>query len=210
MSFFKRNHKDYKTDTELIKLYQQTADLVYLGELYERYSSLVYGISLKYLKDREESKDAVMQVFEKLILELNDKEIKNFKAWLHVVAKNYCLMCLRSNKAKGINIGFNDQVENENSGLQEYIDESFNKNNSESLLNALENAIGELPDEQKLCIDLFFMQNKSYKEISDITGFELKKIKSYIQNGKRNMKMFIENATKNILVFILMFSLFFL
>lgn len=209
MSFFKRNHKDYKTDLELIKLYQQTADLAYLGELYERYSSLVYGISLKYLKDREESKDAVMQIFEKLIVELKNKEINNFKAWLHVVAKNYCLMWLRSNKEKGSKVGFNDQIENENTNLQEHIDESFNKNNNENKLIALESAIGELSDEQKLCIDLFFMQNKSYKEISEITGFDLKKIKSYIQNGKRNMKVFIENATKTILIFIVIFTLFF-
>jgi len=209
VSFFKRNHKDYKTDLELIKLYQQTADLAYLGELYERYSSLVYGISLKYLKDREESKDAVMQIFEKLIVELKNKEINNFKAWLHVVAKNYCLMWLRSNKEKGSKVGFNDQIENENTNLQEHIDESFNKNNNENKLIALESAIGELSDEQKLCIDLFFMQNKSYKEISEITGFDLKKIKSYIQNGKRNMKVFIENATKTILIFIVIFTLFF-
>ena len=192
MSFFKRNHKDYKTDLELIKLYQQTADLAYLGELYQRYSSLVYGISLKYLKDREESKDAVMQIFEKLIVELKNKEINNFKAWLHVVAKNYCLMWLRSNKEKGSKVGFNDQIENENTNLQEHIDESFNKNNNENKLIALESAIGELSDEQKLCIDLFFMQNKSY-----------------IQNGKRNMKVFIENATKTILIFIVIFTLFF-
>jgi len=209
VSFFKRNHKDYKTDLELIKLYQQTADLAYLGELYQRYSSLVYGISLKYLKDREESKDAVMQIFEKLIVELKNKEINNFKAWLHVVAKNYCLMWLRSNKEKGSKVGFNDQIENENTNLQEHIDESFNKNNNENKLIALESAIGELSDEQKLCIDLFFMQNKSYKEISEITGFDLKKIKSYIQNGKRNMKVFIENATKTILIFIVIFTLFF-
>ena len=169
-----------------------------MGDLYERYSSLVYGICLKYLKDRDEAKDAVMQIFEKLISELKTREINNFKSWLHVVAKNYCLMALRSSKRKGLEIGYSDEIENENKVLQdhEYINSEFN---NEKLLSSLEKAIQELPNEQKICINMFFMESKSYKEICEITGFENSKVKSYIQNGKRNIKLFISSSILSIL-----------
>ncbi|CAN5508665.1 sigma-70 family RNA polymerase sigma factor [soil metagenome] len=189
--FFKRSPKQApKEDAELLILYQQTEDLAYLGELFDRYIHLVYGICLKYLKGQEESKDMAMQVFEKLAVQLKQNEVKNFKSWLHVLTKNECLMLLRTQKYK---------VERANLTIypDDGMDFSLNMHHQEdekleSNLQDLELAIKELPTEQKQCIKLFFFQQKCYKEIVELTGYELNKVKSYIQNGKRNLKIHLQ------------------
>ena len=121
MGIFNRKNKLLQSDTALLLLYKQSHDLVYVGDLFERYSTFVYGVCLKYLKDREEAKDAVMQVFEKLIVELKTREINNFKSWLHVVVKNHCLMAIRQNKIKIKEIGFDDYLESEMAVEPEYL-----------------------------------------------------------------------------------------
>lgn len=144
---------------------------------------LVYGLSLKYLKEREESQDAVMQVFEKLIEAVKKHDIQNFKSWLYVLAKNHCLMVLRSKK--GIN---SDSVIMESSIQLHPIEED----NLEDDLTKLEDCIRQLQDEQKQCVELFFLKKKPYLTIAEITGSDIKKVKSYIQNGKRNLKICME------------------
>jgi RNA polymerase sigma-70 factor (ECF subfamily) len=56
----------------------------------------------------------------------------------------------------------------------------------------LEKCIETLGDEQKQCVKLFYLQEKCYKEITESTGFDMNKVKSYIQNGKRNLKICME------------------
>jgi RNA polymerase sigma factor (sigma-70 family) len=192
--FFKRSSvKDTpKTDAELIALYQKTGELVWVGELYERYTSLVYGICLKYLKDREESQDQVMEVFEKLIHELRFREVTHFKSWLHVLVRNECLMRLRSRKRTlGLEEDSPESMEN-HAFLHPETDEA----DREMILQILEKGMEHLSPEQKICVELFYLQNKSYKEVCEITGFDLNKVKSYIQNGKRNLKIFVENNSQ--------------
>jgi RNA polymerase sigma-70 factor (ECF subfamily) len=189
--FFKK--KPSNEDADLIRQYKQTLDTAFAGELYDRYIHLVYGVCLKYLKSEEDSKDAVMQIFEKLLIELKSHEINNFKSWLHVLAKNHCLMWLRSARVRQeksiITIEVKEDVENEEFlhplGGEETV-------TLEDNLVSLEKGIEELPIEQKRCIELFYLQQKCYKEITEITGYELKKVKSYIQNGKRNLKIYLE------------------
>lgn len=169
-------------DRELLNKYQQTQDLQVLGALYHRYMHLVYGVCLKYLKNPEDSKDAVMQIFEKLIGQVNRQEIDNFKSWLYVVSKNHCLMELRQQK-KWIISKENDQV------VMEIIDDLHPNGEEKELdLERLSQALLNLPEHQKQCVELFYYQNKSYQEIAEETGYEIKKVKSYIQNGKRKLK----------------------
>ncbi|MBC8112254.1 MAG: sigma-70 family RNA polymerase sigma factor [Verrucomicrobia bacterium] len=194
MLFFKRSDKKQtpKSDAELLVLYRQSGDLLWLGELYERYTTLVYGICLKYLKDREQSKDMVMQVFEKLITELRFREVENFKSWLHVLTKNECLMQLRRDKKivlNGSESTFSaDFMENGQVSHHQSEDEAHLELN----LQVMEEGLQHLSEEQKVCLTLFFLEEKSYKEITEITGFDMNKVKSYIQNGKRNLKIFVE------------------
>ncbi len=186
--FFRSSRNDGESDDGLIRRFQSTGDLNYLGKLFDRYIHLVYGVCLKYLKDRELSQDATMQVFEKLITELPKREVENFKPWLHVITKNHCLMQLRAQKSK---------LEREGKLWQEqeqFMENSFelHPNNEEALeqdLTKLKKCIDQLKMEQRECVSLFYLEEKCYQEISDQLQLELKKVKSYIQNGKRNLRI---------------------
>jgi RNA polymerase sigma factor (sigma-70 family) len=174
------------SDEELILQYKQSEELAIVGELYNRYTALVYGVCLKYLKDREESKDAVMQIFEKLIVSLKEHEINVFKSWLYVSARNHCLMELRSRKGKNFQELSPFLMENGSNGHLEHGPEI------ESNLHKLDKCIEELGKEQKVCVRMFYLEQKCYKEITETTGYDLNKVKSYIQNGKRNLKICME------------------
>jgi RNA polymerase sigma factor (sigma-70 family) len=178
-------YKDH-ADEALIGLYKKSGELAIVGELYNRYTALVYGVCMKYLKDREESRDAVMQIFEKLIVSLKDHEINVFKSWLYVTARNYCLMQLRGRKGKIFEELSPFLMENGVNGHQEQGPEI------ESNLHQLEKCMQELGTEQKQCVQLFYLEQKCYQEITVATGFDLNKVKSYIQNGKRNLKICME------------------
>lgn len=189
--FFRRSpKKDIKKDEDLLSLYKASGDISFLGELYERYAHLVFGVCMKYLKNQEESKDMSMQIFEKLVVATKTAEIRNFGSWIHVLTKNECLMLLRS-KAFKINkaaMEINSEGSMEMAGSLHPPEEDMLETN----LQELEKAIEELPPEQKDCIMMFYLEQKSYKEIADLTRHDLKKIKSYIQNGKRNLKLHMQ------------------
>jgi len=143
-------------------------------------------VCLKYLKDRDESKDAVMQLFEKLIQTLRNHEVDNFKSWLYVTTRNYCLMQIRARKGKFTQEFSAEFMENQ--VLLHPEDEPELEGN----LTRLEKCIETLINEQKQCIQLFFLQEKCYKDIAQFTGFDLNQVKSFIQNGKRNLKICME------------------
>lgn len=188
--FFRRfTFRQTSTDQELILRYRQTEDLKVLGDLYHRYLHLVYGVCLKYLRDEEESKDAAMQVFEKLIVELKEHEVSNFKSWLYTLSRNHCLMQLRTRKLR------NGQDVSRLSVLEELDSDRADHPQHEDLEESLvrmERGMDELPPEQRRCLQLFYMEEKSYKEITDLTGYDFKQVKSYLQNGKRNLKIYLE------------------
>lgn len=177
------------TDDKLLSIYLKEGNLEILGNLYQRYMHLVYGVCLKYFKEREESKDAVIQIFEKLVIEVNKHEIKNFKSWLYVLTKNYCLMELRKaeSKERRMQKYFNDNFMESTEDLHP-IDET----NNLDLNSALYKCIEKLKNEQKQCIELFYFKEKCYQEISDYLHISLKNVKSHIQNGKRNLKICLE------------------
>lgn len=182
---FRKNYSDL-ADNELVEHYKRSGDTALIGVLYNRYMTLVYGVCLKYLKDRDESKDAVMQIFEKLIVSLKEHQITHFKSWLYTTAKNHCLMTLRARKGRNFQEFSADIMEN---GVSVHPE---NEPEMESNLVKLEKCIEHLAAEQKHCVTLFYLQHKCYKEIGEITGFDDNKVKSYIQNGKRNLKLCIE------------------
>ena len=174
------------TDEELLNAFKENADQEMLAQLYVRYTDLVYGVCMKYLKDAEDSKDAVMNIYQELLTKLQTNEVVNFKSWLYVVAKNHCLMQLRKEK-KMVTVEFTPTVmQSENF---EHLDSVLEKENE---LKRLEFCIEHLPDEQKQSIQLFYLENKCYNEIVEQTGFEWNKIRSLIQNGRRNLKICME------------------
>nr|WP_321486526.1 sigma-70 family RNA polymerase sigma factor [uncultured Draconibacterium sp.] len=195
LTLFQKNIRKL-SDDELLNLFQKNIETEYLGELYKRYMHLVYGVCLKYYKDVEQAKDAVIEIYEKLQADLPNQQIKNFKSWLYVVTKNYCLMELRKNKSRKIVLTSNNEeltIFMENEVELHPIDR---ENNSEKTANALEDCIKRLKAEQKQSIRLFYFESKSYREIADELKTEIKRIKSLIQNGKRNLKICLESKNE--------------
>lgn len=181
---------DRKSDQELIDEFTSSGNLETLGELYSSYMHLVYGVCLKYLKDRDEAMDSVMQIFEKLINDIPKQRIENFRSWLHIVTRNYCLMLLRSRKSsdeKYKEWAIDPGNFMENSYELHPIDKEMPDIDKD-----LADCIEKLKDDQKKCITGFYYENKSYDEIAVSMGLDEKKVKSHLQNGKRNLKLCIE------------------
>ncbi|MGB3077360.1 MAG: sigma-70 family RNA polymerase sigma factor [Chitinophagales bacterium] len=178
------------SDPELIAEYRESGNNRYVGELYERYTHLVYGVCMKYLENTEDSRDATIEIFVKLLDDLKKHEVENFKGWLYSVAKNYCLMKFRKDKGR---IENRPELQEELIAVMEWDAnmhlDSEQKNEEE--LDTVEKAVLQLPPEQRLCIELFYLQEKSYQQVMEETGFDFKQVKSFIQNGKRNLKNLI-------------------
>lgn len=186
------SRKGPRSDSNLLESYREAGDPEVLGELYSRYIHRVYGVCMKYLKNREDARDGVMQIFEKLVTEIPKHKIENFSNWLHVVTKNYCLMQLRSEKShrEKFEEWINDQsVFMESHPVLHPLDEN---EVPEVIEKALEDCIERLKDHQKLCIRQFYYEDRCYEEIALNLGLDEKKVKSYLQNGKRNLKLCLE------------------
>jgi RNA polymerase sigma factor (sigma-70 family) len=171
------------TDDALVAIYRSKQTREALGILFDRYSHLVYGVCMKYFRDTDEAKEHTSQVFEKLITELPKHDVQFFRAWLYRVAQNQCLMTLRSKKyiSNAVEDYAEDDVELEN-GMHP-------KAAKEIEFERLELAMNDLSTEQKTCLDLFYLQKKTYVDIMKETGFTFMQVKSFIQNGKRNLKI---------------------
>ena len=174
------------SDDALVKLYQKELNAVYVGELYKRYSLLVYGLCYKYLKHEENAQDAVTEIFEIILEKLKSHEVSYFKSWLFIVSKNH----LMRSKAKNNALETIDIENISEKFMENEEDLSLNIREHESAL--LQQAISNLNEEQRTCIELFYYQQKPYQEVASMTGYDLNKVKSAIQNGKRNLKIFME------------------
>jgi RNA polymerase sigma factor (sigma-70 family) len=170
------------SDEALVDMYRTSKSTDAFGLLYERYSHLVYGVCMKYLKDADNAKDASMQIFEKLITDLPRHEVQVFKAWLYRVAQNHCLMILRSNNhlTKSVDVFSENSVE--------FVDELHLKVEKEIQLTKMEDSLKDLNKDQRRCVEMFYLEKKTYIEIMQETGFNFMQVKSFIQNGKRNLK----------------------
>jgi len=178
------------TDSELLAKYKANGDNALLGILLERYTLLLYGVCMKYLKKEADAKDAVQQVFEKCIVELQKYEVSYFKSWLYMIAKNYCLMQLRS---KGLNVPIEESTMVAPAVLF-HENEAVEKDQS---LTSMEAALLLLNKEQHDCITLFYLHKKTYLEVAAATGYALLQVKSNIQNGKRNLRLIMERMQQN-------------
>jgi RNA polymerase sigma factor (sigma-70 family) len=187
LAFLKNISSGKLTDAELILAYKQSGNINVVGDLYQRYMDLVYGVCLKYLKNPENAQDSVISIFEELPVKLQKHEVENFKAWLYTLSKNHCLMRLRSEKRQiVVNVDVELMQSEENVHLNGELDkeENFKK---------LDYCLGQLQDEQRKVIELFYLQGKCYNEIAELTGMEWNTVRSYIQNGRRNLKLCMDS-----------------
>jgi RNA polymerase sigma-70 factor (ECF subfamily) len=186
----KNDDSPFLSDEELVHRYRNSHDTAYIGELYVRYTHLVYGVCLKYLHNDADAQDAVMQIFEKLIKELKKHHIEVFKPWLYTVVRNHCMMHFRqeasaTKKEAELKNTIKANVESTEEG---HLDTEEDK---EIMVQYLTNGMEALKDEQRMCVEMFYLKGMSYQQIADVTDFSLNEVKSYIQNGKRNLKNYI-------------------
>lgn len=175
------------TDLEYVATYRATGDLAVLGELYERHMELVYAVCYNYLRDEDDAKDAVMHLFEQLVTDLRRHEVQQFQPWLHSVARNYCLMQLRRKQAHPTAALLIHDTDSDD-GPVLTADEPGDLDLEEDLTR-LEACLQTLPTEQRTCLTLFYLEQKSYAEVAHLTGYDGKQVKSYLQNGRRNLKL---------------------
>ncbi|HTL09911.1 MAG TPA: sigma-70 family RNA polymerase sigma factor [Chitinophagaceae bacterium] len=179
------------SDNTLLERFYAEKDNHWLGILLQRYTMLLFGVCMKYLKNEDDARDGVQQIFLKAIAEMHKYKVAYFKSWIYMVAKNHCLMRLRDRHGK-VAAALNEEtmmVEAETTPVQAHIDK-------DRVLDAVATAIEELNNEQKQCVTLFYLNKKSYTEIAETTGYSMMQVKSYIQNGKRNLKIAVERIIK--------------
>jgi len=189
VAFLKHTRNSQLTDADLVVLFKESGDLAVLGELYQRHMDLIYGVCLKYLKDPEQSKDSVMAIFEELNLKLRKHEVAHFRAWLHQVARNHCLMYLRSPRNKNslpLPEELMHSVENE------HLNAVMEK---EQHLQDMSKCLEQLNPEQKQVVESFYLQERSYQEIAEQTGLDWNRVRSLIQNGRRNLRICMNKLT---------------
>jgi RNA polymerase sigma-70 factor (ECF subfamily) len=183
-------YKD-KSDQQLLENFYADHNNEWLGILLPRYTFLLLGVCMKYLKNEEEAKDCVQQIFLKVITELKKYKVEYFKSWLYMVAKNHCLMRIRDGYGKTAH----ELTERHMLAADEITDMQDLLQN-ENAIALLAESLKELSPEQQQCVTLFYLQKKSYQEINEETGFTMMQVKSYIQNGKRNLRLMIERKLK--------------
>jgi len=185
----KAGHYDHITDAELLDYYYADKNQQWIGILLERYTLLLLGVCMKYLKDENEARDCVQQIFLKVLTEIGKYRIDYFKSWLYMVAKNHCLMQLRDKGAKTVK-----ELNEQHLAYSEPLKNELVEN--EKAYDLLEDALQELNEEQRQCVILFYLKKNSYQQIAEKTGYSLLQVKSYIQNGKRNLKIILEKRLK--------------
>ena len=193
MWLFKRTEPKNNEDT--LRLYRQTGDKTLFAELFKEHVTSVYGTCIFYLKDKEEAKDAVMHIFEKMIEDLKKTEVKNFKAWLGFVVRNYCISQIRKrNTTLKNNEGYYD-FEYTEARLED--EEKIERVNDDLLLSYMQQCLPELKESQRNCVQFFYLHGLSYAQISEKTKYSVNEVKSHIQNGKRNLKLLIEEKIRS-------------
>ena len=187
LKIVRKNPSNY-SDSELVARYQKSGDMELLGILFERYTELIYGVCLKVLKQEAEAEDAFMHIFEKLTKKVRAHDIKQFRPWLHMVVRNHCLGILRK-QGKHLTVSYDGDFMQSAEVLHPFMEEATN-----GKLTALPECLDSLKGEQKSCVQLFYFEGKSYQEITEEKDLSLGKVRSYIQNGRRNLKICIERA----------------
>ncbi len=187
--FFRSNTPGQQTDEDLLARYRSTGEARFLGVLYERYMPMVYGVCLKILRDPGKSEDAVMNIYEELVRKVMEHQVESFRGWLYVLARNHCLMEWRKNQRRPT-----DYHAPEDMVHYDAVEAAFEVELPGTENKALEKCLENLPDHQRTSVQMFYLEEKSYKEIAGLLAEEIGKVRSYIQNGRRNLKICLEKT----------------
>lgn len=194
MIFSRKRNLNQESDIELIEKFRYSGDKNFVGEIFKRHSGFVFAICLKYVQDKEIAEELLMEIFESLFQKLMNHEVTNFKSWLHTLTRNHCLHYFRNTKYEQKHLGQITKEIKKNVDFDEELYPDYSL--KEEKLVMLENNLNELKQEQRICVELFYLKEMSYAQIIDETGFSYKDVKSHIQNGKRNLKILFEKKNE--------------
>lgn len=192
MWLFKK--KEFSSDEEMLRHYRQSGDKAIFADLFKKHVTAVYGTCMFYLQDKDEAQDAVMQIFEKLLGDVHQREIANFKAWLSFVVRNFCISLIRKNKTQAKHLRAYGEFEYEDTTYETEL--KIAAVDDDMMIRYMQESMQELKPRQRECVELFYLRSMSYQQISDATHYSLNEVKSYIQNAKRNLKLLIESKLK--------------
>ncbi len=192
MWLFKK--KENISDEELLKQYKQTGNKELFADLFNKHVIVVYGTCLFYLQDKDKAQDATMILFEKLMLDINNREIDNFKGWLSFVVRNHCISIIRKEKTQAKNEKSYYEFEYQPADFD--TEQAISRVGDDQMIEYMKDCLPRLKEAQRVCLELFYLNGKSYHEIVDKTQYSLNEVKSYIQNGKRNLKILIEEKSR--------------
>lgn len=192
MWLFKK--QEFDSDEEIIQHYRQSGDKAAFAELFKKHVSTVYGTCVFYLEDKDEAQDAVMQIFEKLLVDVRTRHIENFKAWLSFVVRNFCISLIRKKKTQARHSKLYYEFEYEPTTYETEL--KIHSVDDDTMLACMAESLQELKPKQRICVELFYLKAMSYQQIADHTHYSLNEVKSYIQNAKRNLKLMIEAKLK--------------
>lgn len=186
----RRSYVRKLSDEDIVSLYKEKQWTNCIDELYQRYSHMVFGVCLKYVKQIENAEDLTLSLFASLTDKLLHHQVQHFKSWLYVSARNSSLMFLRANKIS-LELKVDDLLYDDS---DQQLDEKLEK---DELIESLVMVFEELKQEQRICIQLFYLQKKSYEEVAKITNYSMKEVKSHLQNGRRNLKLLLEKRKED-------------
>jgi len=186
----RRSYVHKLSDEDIISLYKEKQWNSCIDELYQRYSHMVFGVCLKYVKQTENAEDLTLSLFASLTEKLLQHQVQHFKSWLYVSARNSSLMFLRANK-------MNQELKQDDllyDDSDQRLDEKLEK---DELIESLIMVFEELKQEQRICVQLFYLQKKSYEEVAKITNYSMKEVNSHLQNGRRNLKILLDKRKED-------------
>lgn len=189
------NHFHNVKDEVLMAQYRESGNKELVGILFKRYATLIYGLCFKYLRDDAKAEDAVIDIFEILLDKLREVEVSYFKSWLYIVARNHVLLLIRK-AGRQSEVSLDEMTEKNPDGFMEIADEDTLNIETDSIQiddSLVQEAIQSLKPAQQVCIDCFFIKGMSYQQTAQHTGFDIKEVKSHLQNGKRNLKIYLES-----------------
>lgn len=187
LKYFRQIPQEHLTDEQLLEKYVSGGEARHLGVLYERYMPMVYGVCLKILRDPGRAEDAVMAIYEELVRKAKEHRVESFRGWLYVLARNHCLMEWRKNRRRPTDLHAPEDMTR-----YDAVEPAFETELPATGSAPLEKCLGELPAQQRQSVELFYYEEKSYKEIAELIAEEVGKVRSYIQNGRRNLKICLE------------------
>ena len=162
--------------------------------LVNRYKDLVFSLSLKMLKNREEAEEISQDAFIKVYKSLHKfKGDSKFSTWIYKVVYNSCLDRLKQYKKNYALVPIDEFNENQVKTL----DNAFDALVSQDRKNAIQACLNKLPSEDSFLLTLYYFEEQSLEEISKIVGLTANNVKVKLFRGRKKLATILKEKLDN-------------